>query len=109
ILIALVLDAFEGHQSVAYSYRIFFRVLFGLWFLVVTVKLILETKNFELITFLAALFLVMNIVFYTPFAQDRNAQMILLFGSTFTLATVVYYENLWERYHALEKKWILLC
>jgi len=104
----IALDLYFGKQSAFQSYRAIARSLFGLWMLFSTVRMMLKSKNFELITFLASVSLMMNVLLFTVAGADQNIQMFLLFGSTFTLATVVYYENLWDRYSGLEKKWIII-
>lgn len=108
-VLVMALDVYFGHQKSYMAYRAGVRCAFGLWMLVSTVRYIASSKNFELITFLASVALMMNALFFTFVGADRNLSMFLLFGSTFTLATVVYYENLWDRYHAIEKKWMILC
>ncbi len=108
-LVGVALDVYFGHQKSYMAYRAGVRSLFGIWMLVSTVRYIHWSKNFELITFLASMALMMNALFFTFVGLDRTLTMFLLFGSTFTVATVVYYENLWDRYHAIEKKWMILC
>jgi hypothetical protein len=106
---ALLVDIYWKHESPLFSARVGVRSLLGLWMAVFAVRQILKTKSFEVLALFAALFLMANVVLYFPVATLENVEMIILFGSTFTLATLVYYENLWDQYDAVEKKWIIVC
>lgn len=109
IAIALLVDIYLKNESPLASARIGIRSVLGLWMMVFAVKQIMKTKSFEMLMLIAALFLMLNGTLYLPFAKQENVEMIILFGSTFTLATLVYYENLWDQYDAVEKKWIIVC
>ena len=108
IAIALVADIYMKNESALGSARIGIRSVLGLWMLVFAVKQIIATKSFEMLALISSLFLLANGVLYLPFAAQENVEMIVLFGSTFTLATLVYYENLWDQYDEVEKKWIIV-
>ncbi len=105
---ALVTDIILSKQYPLLSARVGVRSALGLWMMFFAVQQILKTKSFEMLTVIAALFLILNSVFYFPFVLQENVEMIVLFGSAFTLATLVYYENLWDQYDAVEKKWIIV-
>lgn len=109
IALALVVDIYLKNENALGSARIGIRSVLGLWMLVFAVKQIVKTKSFEMLALISALFLLGNVVLYLPFATQENVEMIVLFGSTFTLATLVYYENLWDQYDEVEKKWIIVC
>ncbi|MDB5274299.1 MAG: hypothetical protein JWO58_2666 [Chitinophagaceae bacterium] len=106
---ALGVDLYLKQESALGSLRIGARSLLGLWMMVFAVKQIIKIKSFEMLTLIAALFLLLNAVLYLPIATHENVEIIILFGSVFTLATLVYYENLWDQYDAVEKKWIIVC
>ncbi len=109
IAVALVADIYLKNEEALTSARIGVRSVLGLWMMFFAIKQIVKTKSFEMLTLISALFLILNGVLYFPFATQENVEMIILFGSTFTLATLVYYENLWDQYDAVEKKWIIVC
>ncbi|MDB5255991.1 MAG: hypothetical protein JWM14_686 [Chitinophagaceae bacterium] len=109
LAVALLADIYLKNEAPLYSARIGVRGMLGLGMMFFAVKQMVKTKSFEMLTFIAALFLVMNVTLYFPFATRENVEMIILFGSTFTLATLVYYENLWDQYDAIEKKGIIVC
>ncbi len=106
---ALLVDIYLRNESPISSARIGIRSIFGLWMMAFAMKQIKRTKSFEMLTFIAALFLILNGALYFSFATQENVTMIILFGSTFTLATLVYYENLWDQYDNVEKKGIIVC
>ncbi len=108
-MVGIALDIYFENEKAYMAFRVGIRSLFGLWMFVSTVRYVIASKNFELITMLASVTLIMNALFLTFVGADRNLSMFLLFGSTFTLATVVYYENFWDRYKVLEQKWMILC
>lgn len=109
IAVALVADIYLKNEEALSSARIGVRSLLGVWMMFFAIKQVVKTKSFEMLTLIAALFLILNGALYFPFATQENVEMIVLFGSTFTLATLVYYENLWDQYDAVEKKWIIVC
>jgi len=106
---ALLADIYLKNENPLGSARIGIRSALGLWMMAFAVRQMLKTKSFEMLAFIAALFLMLNCVLYFPFATQENVTLIVLFGSTFTLATLVYYENLWDQYDNVEKKWIIVC
>lgn len=108
IVIALIADIILRKESPLFSARIGVRSLLGVWMMFFAVQQIMKTKSFEMLTFIAALFLILNSVLYFPFLLQENVEMIVLFGSAFTLATLVYYENLWDQYDTVEKKWVIV-
>ena len=109
ILLGIGFDFYFGDFSIVNYGRICIRIVFGTWLMYVTLKSFLVSKEFELIAFLSAFFLILNVLFFTSLTKEHNLQLILLFGSTFSLATIIYYENLWNAYSAIEKKWLTLC
>jgi len=106
---ALLADIYLKNENPLGSARIGIRSVLGLWMMAFAIKQMLKTKSFEMLAFIAALFLILNGALYFPFATQENVELIILFGSTFTLATLVYYENLWDQYDNVEKKWIIVC
>ncbi len=98
IAAALLADIYLRKEDSLLSARIGVRSVLGVWMMAFAIKQMVKTKSFEMLTFIAALFLIMNAALYFSIATMENAQMIILFGSTFTLATLVYYENLWDQY-----------
>ncbi|MDF2456491.1 MAG: hypothetical protein K0R51_2484 [Cytophagaceae bacterium] len=109
VAVALITDIILMKQYPLLSARIGARSILGLWMMIFAVQQIIKTKSFEMLTVIAALFLILNSILYFPFLMLENVEMIILFGSTFTLATLVYYENLWDQYDAAEKKVIIVC
>jgi hypothetical protein len=109
LALALIADIYLKNEAPLYSARIGARSLLGFGMMFFAVQQIIKTKSFEMLTFIAALFLILNGALYFSVATQENAEMIILFGSTFTLATLVYYENLWDQYDAVEKKGIIVC
>ncbi|HSZ72020.1 MAG TPA: hypothetical protein VK750_05050 [Cytophagaceae bacterium] len=106
---ALMLDLYLKNESSIGSMRIGVRCALGIWMLIFALREIVKTKSFEMLALISALFLLLNAVLYFPIVAEENVPLIILFGSTFTLATLVYYENLWDQYDAIEKKWVIVC
>lgn len=110
IAAALIADIFLKNESAIGSARIGIRSGLGLWMMFFAIRQIIQTKSFEMLALISSLFLILNAALYLSIVTTQeNAEMIILFGSTFTLATLVYYENLWDQYDAVEKKWIIVC
>jgi hypothetical protein len=109
IAIALLVDIYLKKETSLGSCRIGIRTMLGLWMLFYAVKQMVQAKSFEMLAFIASLFMLMNGLLYLSIAKQDNVQLIVLFGSTFTMATLVYYENLWDQYDAVEKKSIIAC
>ncbi|MBC7486738.1 MAG: hypothetical protein H7282_08300 [Cytophagaceae bacterium] len=107
--VALLVDIYLRNENPLGSARIGIRSVLGLWMIFFAVKQMLKTKSFEMLAFIAASFLILNGALYFPIATQENVELIILFGSTFTLATLVYYENLWDQYDGIEKKGIIVC
>lgn len=105
----LLADLYFKNENPLGSARIGIRSVLGLWMMAFAIKQMLKTKSFEMLTVIAGLFLIFNCALYFRIAAQENVEMIILFGSTFTLATLVYYENLWDQYDNVEKKWIIVC
>lgn len=106
---ALLVDIYLKNENPLGSARIGIRSVLGLWMLIFAIKQMLQIRSFEMLTVIAAVFLILNGALYFPIATQENVELIILFGSTFTLATLVYYENLWDQYDDVEKKWIIVC
>lgn len=106
---ALLVDIYLKNENPLSSARVGIRGVLGLWMMFFAIKQMLKTKSFEMLAFIASLFLILNVALYFPISTQENVELIILFGSTFTLATLVYYENLWDQYDNVEKKWIIVC
>jgi hypothetical protein len=63
-------------------------------------------KNFELMVFLMGMFLVYPVSFVF-FENELNLLLVFCFGLAFVSATIIYNDNLWERFSEWERKVVI--
>ncbi|MFN3405764.1 MAG: hypothetical protein ACK40G_16835 [Cytophagaceae bacterium] len=83
---------------------------FGAYVIVKSVKASLKYGNFEMLTFLLGLLLLFPVLFVFEIGEGR-LYLFFLYGLAFVIATIMYNDNLWERFSFDEKKiqiWLLV-
>lgn len=88
--------------------------IFGIFLGYKTVKDSISNKDFELFGFLLTLALLFPLVhhLYKPLSANQDYLMVYHFALAFLLSTIMYNENLWDKYSFAEKKilvYVLVC
>ncbi len=99
---ALELLHIEAAQILLYIGLITYLILSGI-FIMKAIKDSLKFSNFEMMIFLMGLFLLYPVAFIF-FMEVQNLLLILCFGLAFVSATIIYNDNLWERFSEGERK-----
>lgn len=111
----LQVAAYFFSNDIPYLLFIFFNIVsyvaFGVIVLVKTIGLSIKTKNFELLNFIMGFLLVLQLGLL--FGLDVKPEIITFytFALSFSMGTIIYNDNLWNRYHNEEKniiKYILI-
>lgn len=77
---------------------------FGLFLIYKTVKESLHNKDLELFGTLISIALLFPVFHHFYFPANEDYLMVYHFALAFMLGTVVYNENLWDKYNTSEKK-----
>ncbi|GAL84990.1 hypothetical protein MYP_2218 [Sporocytophaga myxococcoides] len=92
-------------QIFLYIGLITYLILSGI-FVVKAIKDSLKFRNFEMMVFLMGLFLLYPAAFIF-FMEVQNLLLILCFGLAFVSATIIYNDNLWDRFSEGERKIVI--
>ncbi|MBO9701228.1 MAG: hypothetical protein J7604_13550 [Sporocytophaga sp.] len=102
---ALALLQIETAKILLYIGLITYLILSGM-FIFKAIKDSLKFKNFEMMVFLMGLFLLFPVALIF-FMEVQNLLLILCFGLAFVSATIIYNDNLWERFSEGERKIVI--
>jgi hypothetical protein len=102
---ALELLNIGSSQILLYIGMITYLILSGI-FIVKAIRDSLKFRNFEMMVFLMGLFLLYPVAF-SFFMEVQNLLLILCFGLAFVSATIIYNDNLWERFSEGERKIVI--
>ena len=102
---ALELLNIGSSQILLYIGMITYLILSGI-FIVKAIRDSLKFRNFEMMVFLMGLFLLYPVAF-SFFLEVQNLLLILCFGLAFVSATIIYNDNLWERFSEGERKIVI--
>lgn len=102
---ALKLLQMGAAQILLYIGMITYLILSGI-FIVKAIRDSLKFRNFEMMVFLMGLFLLYPVAF-SFFMEVENLLLILCFGLAFVSATIIYNDNLWERFSEGERKIVI--
>ncbi|MCR6638845.1 MAG: hypothetical protein NVV82_07615 [Sporocytophaga sp.] len=102
---ALKLLQIGSAQILLYIGMITYLILSGI-FIVKAIRDSLKFRNFEMMVFLMGLFLLYPVAF-SFFMEVENLLLILCFGLAFVSATIIYNDNLWERFSEGERKIVI--
>lgn len=102
---ALELLKIDSAKILLYIGLVTYLILSGI-FILKAIKDSLKFKNFEMMVFLMGLFLLYPVALIF-FMEVQNLLLILCFGLAFVSATIIYNDNLWERFSEGERKIVI--
>ncbi len=102
---ALELLQIDSAKILLYIGLVAYLILSGM-FILKAIKDSLKFRNFEMMVFLMGLFLLFPVALIF-FMEVQNLLLILCFGLAFVSATIIYNDNLWERFSEGERKIVI--
>ncbi|WP_028979475.1 hypothetical protein [Sporocytophaga myxococcoides] len=102
---ALELLQIDSAKILLYIGLVTYLILSGM-FILKAIKDSLKFRNFEMMVFLMGLFLLFPVALIF-FMEVQNLLLILCFGLAFVSATIIYNDNLWERFSEGERKIVI--
>jgi len=102
---ALELLQIDSAKILLYIGLVTYLILSGM-FILKAIKDSLKFRNFEMMVFLMGLFLLFPVALIF-LMEVQNLLLILSFGLAFVSATIIYNDNLWERFSEGERKIVI--